>query len=256
MDLGGLIAEEIPDHADTPALDWCRAVVSSQPSLDGGGIGDRLHQVCLAAVVGLDMSGAVVALWSTGDTEVVAAASDTIHQGVFELEHTLGEGPSRDAFRSARPVLVDDLSAPRDASWVAYAAAAREHGICSVFAFPLHLGAARFGVLTMFCDRTQSLGTTRTVRCLALAELTTEMLLDSSATSSDGRLDPDLEDALDFRNEIYQAQGMAMVTLRTDLATALARMRAHAFRTERTLLEVSMDILSGRLTLTDERPGR
>jgi hypothetical protein len=166
----------------------------------------------------------------------------------------LGEGPSRDAFDTARPVLVDDLDDPGRATWVAYSRAAVEHGIRSVFAFPLHLGASRFGVLTMFGDAPQRLGHRRTGRCLALAELTTEALLLSADTRTDGRLDPGLESALDFRNEIYQAQGMAMVTLDTDLVTALARMRAHAYQTERTLLDVSLDILAGRLTLTDERP--
>jgi hypothetical protein len=236
------------------AREWCRGLVAAQPTSDGGRIADRLHQVCLAAGAGLGMSGAVVILRSGEDTDTVAAASDPASAGAAELEHTLGEGPSRDAFTRGRPVLVDDLGEPGRFTWVAFGHAAVEHGIGSVFAFPLHMGAARFGVLTMFGLGPQHLDRTRTSRCLALAQLTTEALLRSSDTSAHGRLDPDLESALDFRNEIYQAQGMAMVTLGTDLATALARMRAHAYQSRRTLLEVSLDILAGRLTLTDERP--
>ncbi len=121
-----------------------------------------------------------------------------------------------------------------------------------MFAFPLHLGGARFGVLTMYGDSPQPLDRLRTARCLALSDLATEALLAGSGARTDGRLDPDLESALDFRSEIYQAQGMVMVTLGTDLPDALARMRAHAFHTERTLLEVSVDILEGRLVLPDE----
>ena len=94
----------------------------------------------------------------------------------------------------------------------------------------------------------------RTARCLALSDLATEALLVGSDARTDGRLDPDLESALDFRSEIYQAQGMVMVALGTDLSDALARMRAHAFQTERTLLEVSVEILEGRLVLPDEEP--
>jgi hypothetical protein len=208
--------------------------------------------VCLAAVAGLGMSGAVVTLRSTSGSEAVAAASDAASTAVAELELTLGEGPSRDAFSRGRPVLVGDLDDPRQASWVGYTSAALGQGICSVFAFPLHHGAARFGVLTMFGDAPQHLERVRTARFLALTELATEMLMESSGTRTDGRLDPDLESVLDFRSEIYQAQGMAMVTLGTDLPDALARMRAHAFHTERTLLEVSVDILARRLTLTEE----
>lgn len=199
------------------------------------------------------MSGAAVILRSGDDSETLAASLNETSAAAAELEHTLGEGPSRDAFAGARPVLVDDLGDPVSAPWVAYAAAVGQHEIRSVYAFPLHVGAARFGTLTMYGDAPQRLDRTRTARCLAMAELATESLLDSANAGHNGHLNPHLESALAFRNEIYQAQGMAMVTLRTDLATALARMRAHAYQTDRSLLEVSLEIIAGRLTLTDER---
>jgi GAF domain-containing protein len=201
------------------------------------------------------MSGAVVTLRSTSGSEAIAAASGSASRAVAELELTLGEGPSRDAFNQGRPVLVDDLNGASRAAWVGYTSAAIERGIHSVFAFPLHLGAARFGVLTLIAGSPQHLGATRTARCLGLTELTTQMLLASSDAQTDGRLDPDLENALDFRSEIYQAQGMVMVTLGTDLADALARMRAQAFHTEQTLFEVAVEILAGRLALIDETAG-
>ena len=200
------------------------------------------------------MSGAAVLLRSGDDSDTLAASSNESSGAAAELEHTLGEGPSRDAFAAARPVLVDDLRDPGGAPWVAYSAAVAQHDVRSVFAFPLHVGAARFGTLTMYGAAPQRLDRPRTARCLAMAELTTESLLTSAECGSDGQLDPRLQSALAFRNEIFQAQGMAMVTLRTDLATALARMRAHAYRTEASLLEVSLEILAGRLTLTDEGP--
>lgn len=253
-DLGCLIAEEDMDFPQTSVLEWVRALVAAQPTPDGGAIGARLRQVCQAAVAALGMSGAVVTLRST-ETEAVAASSDAASTAVAELELTLGEGPSRDAFSRGRPVLVGDLNDPGQFAWVGYPCAALERKISSVFAFPLHQGAARFGVLTMFCGSPQRLERVRSARCLALAELATEMLLDSSDGRNAGGLDPDLESILEFRSEIYQAQGMAMVALGTDLPDALARLRAHAFHTERTLLEVSVDILSGRLTLTDDGAG-
>jgi len=105
----------------------------------------------------------------------------------------------------------------------------------------------------MYGDTPQRLDRARTARCLAMAELATESLLGGADADSDGHLDPRVQSALTFRSEIYQAQGMVMVTLKTDLATALARMRAHAYQSELSLLEVSLEILAGRLTLTDER---
>lgn len=244
----------ITDQDETLAHQWCAQLVESQPARDDHRHADRLHQVCLAIEAGLGMSGAAVVLRSGDDSDTLAASSNRASAAAAELELTLGEGPSRDAFVSARPVLVDDLGDPGTAPWVAYAAAVARHGVRSVFAFPLHVGAARFGTLTMYGDAPQRLDRTRTARCLAMAELATESLLDGAHARTNGHLDPGLESALTFRNEIYQAQGMAMVTLRTDLATALARMRAHAYQTDRTLLEVSLEILAGRLTLTDGPP--
>lgn len=199
------------------------------------------------------MSGAAVLLRAGDDSETLAASSNEASGAAAELEYTLGEGPSRDAFDGARPVLVDDLGDPGNAPWVAYAAAVAQLDVRSVYAFPLHQGAARFGTLTMYGDAPQRLDRTRTSRCLAMAELATESLLNGADPDSTGHLNPRLESALAFRNEIYQAQGMAMVTLRTDLPTALAQMRANAFQTDRSLLEVSREIIAGRLTLTDER---
>jgi len=231
--------------------------VSAQPSIDGGGIGSALHQVCLAASTGDGMSGAVVTLKSTNGSEALAAASDPASRAVAELEFSLGEGPTRDSYADGRPVLIADLADSRHAAWVGYAAAALASGVGSVFAFPLHLGAARFGVLTVFGGSPQRLDRLRTAQCLALTEVATEMLLLSADSGTDGALNPDLASILDFRSEIYQAQGMVMAGLRTDLPEALARMRAHAFLAERTLLDVSVDILGGGLlTLTEERPRR
>jgi AmiR/NasT family two-component response regulator len=75
------------------------------------------------------------------------------------------------------------------------------------------------------------------------------MLLDSSTTSCDGEIDPDLKSALGFRSEIYQAQGMTMVALGIPLPEALAVMRAHAFAAGRMLIDVSTDVVEGRLDL-------
>ena len=236
--------------------EWARALVAAQPSVDGGAIGDRLHQVCLACVVGLGMSGAVVSLRSASGSEAVAASSDAASTAAAELELTLGEGPSRDAFHGGRPVLVADVSDASDQPWVGYTSAAYEMGIHSVFAFPLHLGATKFGVLTMFLNSPQRLDRLRTARCLAVAEVAIELLLRCAETGAvDGRLDPDLETALDFRSEIYQAQGLVMTALGIDLPDALARMRAYSFATDRTLHDVSLDIVAGVLTLTEKEIG-
>ena len=59
------------------------------------------------------------------------------------------------------------------------------------------------------------------------------------------------DDAID-RSELHQAQGMVMVQLGTDLATAMVRLRAHAYGGERRLGDVARDIVARRLRLDQD----
>lgn len=238
---------------DHDVREWALSLVALQPSLDGRGIADQLQRLCRASVAGLHMTGAAVTVRSADGSEAVAAASDGRSRGLAEVELGVGEGPARDAFDLGRPVLVPELGGSRDDAWHGYSPAAHAAGIGAVFAFPLQVGLSRFGVLTMFCDAPRRLDQREVFRGLVMSEVATEMLLDSSAASVDGEIDPNLKSALGFRGEIYQAQGMVMVSLGVALPEALARMRAHSYAAERDLIDVSVDILEGRLALTDDR---
>jgi hypothetical protein len=224
-----------------------------QPPAEARGIADLLHRLVCAASTALDLDGAVVTLKSVDDSEAIAAASDPASRAHAELEFSVGEGPAHDAFAQGRPVLVPDLCGTQGATWPGYATAAHAAGIGAVFAFPLQVGDSRFGVLSMFADVPRVLDEGERSQCLALSELATEVLLDSSASTSDGEIDPDLKSALGFRSEIYQAQGMVMVTLGLGLPESLAVMRAHAFANGRKLIDVSIDIVEGRLDLDEDR---
>ncbi len=50
---------------------------------------------------------------------------------------------------------------------------------------------------------------------------------------------------------VYQAQGMVLHQLSVSLEDALARLRAHAFASDRTLIEVSRDVVARRLDLSE-----
>lgn len=230
---------------------WALSAIAAQPSLDGGGIASQLHRVCGAAVVGLEMTGAVVSMRSPQGPEAIVAHSGIRIREVAELEFGLGEGPSRDSWNTGRPQFVPDLTLARS-TWVAFAEAAIEAGIRAAYALPLQVGAARFGALTMYSAAVRQLEQEERGKALVLADLATEMLLDSSAKSPKGAIDPNLESALDLRSEIYQAQGMLMVSLRVGLPEALARMRAHAFASGRNLVDVAGDIIEGRLDFADD----
>ncbi|GAA2121431.1 GAF and ANTAR domain-containing protein [Nocardioides bigeumensis] len=231
--------------------DWAAELVEAQPSRDGHGVADRLHRVCNAGIEGLALDGAAVTLRAGAMSEAVAASSGDTARSLAQLEFDLGEGPARECWDRRRPVLVPDLTRPTDGLWPAFAPAALACGTHAAFGLPLQVGAARFGALTLYSAAPRHLQPDERARALVLAEIATEMLLDSATASADGEMDPNLKRVLDVRGEIYQAQGMVMVSLGVGLPEALARMRAYAFVEGRELLDVSLDIIDGRLHLED-----
>jgi AmiR/NasT family two-component response regulator len=73
------------------------------------------------------------------------------------------------------------------------------------------------------------------------------MLLDGQEQALPGRADAGLDEALDDRFELHQAQGMVMVQLGISLGDALTRIRAHAFANNHSLGNVAADVVSRRI---------
>lgn len=212
----------------------------------GVDVGSGLARICSAVTDELGLLGAVVTVWTAAEAQAVAGASDTASRGLDEIQFEVGEGPGLDAFTAGRPVLIPELASALR-RWPGYVPEALRAGIGAVFAFPLQLGAARFGVLTLYADRSRSLSFEETSQGLAFAELSTELLLKGSEAGPSGTPGASLHEALHLRYEIYQAQGLVKVQLGISLVEALSRMRAHAFVTEQDLNALAIGILDGTI---------
>lgn len=228
---------------------------------DGDSDASALARVCSVAVDELRMSGAVVSLMTpatTGQDQsgTIAASSSDVARSVEEIEFSVGEGPGTEAFLTSRPVLTPDLEQAL-ARWPGYVPAALETGVRATFAFPLLVGAARFGVLHLHCPEVRALSTDDTATSLLLTALATELVLDVYSPTNGHPVRPDvpLLDPDDHRDEVYQAQGMVTVQLAISLEAALARMRAHAFASDQKLAQVAADILAGRTRLQADPEG-
>ena len=207
-----------------------------------------LARICSLAAKELGLSGVALTVMTEAGAQAVVADSEPRSRTLEQLTFTLGEGPALDAFTYGRPVLVPDVEVAFR-RWPGWASAALELGAGATFSFPVQLGAVRFGVLTAHSTEPRELDGKEVRRCLLLAEIATDQLLASSTSGGAHTPDPDLQQALHLRSEIYQAQGMVMVALDVSLAEALTRMRAHAFATGRDLAEVALGIIGGSLTL-------
>jgi len=237
-----------------------RALVAAEPpsqDVDTLGTVGWLDRLCRAAVRALSATGAGVSVMTADGVRGVAAASDPACAALEEIQFTLGEGPSVEAFSLRRPVLEPDLDAASTGRWPGYRVAAQQAGVRAAFAFPLQVGAARLGVLGLHRRSTGALSPGAVMQGLTFAEIVVDTLLDGQehalAGTAPTRLDRTLDRALDSQFTVYQAQGAAMIDLGVSLADAMARLQAHAYANDRTLQDVARDVLAGRLRLEPDR---
>jgi hypothetical protein len=232
------------------------AALIAQRSADpdaGDGVAGFLQRLCAAAVPALGASGAGLSVMAEDGIRGMTAASDPAAERIEELQFVLGEGPCIEAFIARRPVLVPDLTDGAASRWPVYTPAAYDGGVRAVFAFPLQVGAGRLGVLDVFRARTGPLSADQLGQALTFAEVAVRTLLDGQAHAGPGAADG-LDEAMDSRAELFQAQGMLTVHLGVSLAEAFARMRAHAFAENRPLADVARDIVARRLRLDRDHP--
>jgi hypothetical protein len=232
-------------------------LVAAEPTVPGDphGTAGALRRLCRTAVRTLPAYGAGLSLMSDAGVRGVAAASDAASERIDELQFALGEGPCMDAFTSRRPVLEPDLGAGGALRWPIYAPAVGAEGVRAAFAFPLQVGAARLGVLDLYREQPGTLGGQELAEALTFADVATTMLLDGQEKAPPGAAAAGLDEALEYRFELYQAQGMVMVQMGVSLIEALVTLRAYAFARDRDLADVARDVVTRGLRLDEDRDG-
>lgn len=205
--------------------------------------------VCEACVEVLAADAATLALRASARAQELLGASDDWAAELAELQYTVGEGPGVEAYTDGGPVLVPDLGADQ-ARWPGFADAALAAGIGSVFAFPLQVGAIRMGTLELFGRRPGGLPQAAVADAVLLADFATAALIHGAAEAERAGLDYVPRPVTSFQ-DVNVATGMLAAQLRIGLDDAFARLRAHAFGTDRPLLHVASDVLEQRVSLDE-----
>lgn len=204
-----------------------------------------LDWLCHTCARELGMSGAAVALIASTHDPGNIAASDERVALVVELQFTSGEGPTIDAHRDRRPVFEPELGSTT--RWPSFASQAVAAGVGAVFALPMQIGAANFGVLTLYRDRPGPLADDLLSDALTLADVASEIVLRLQAQVPPGTLHGVIELLATERTVVYQATGMIVVQLEVSIETAMARLRAKAYAAGRPVHEVATDVVARRL---------
>lgn len=222
-----------------------------------GGVGTELStkRLCEGCADVMGMSGAGIMLMSAGVPRGSVCTSNEVSALIGELQYTLGEGPSVDAYVQGWPVLEPDLADPSNDRWLGFSAPAVEAGVRAIFGFPLHVGSVRLGALDIYRARPGRLSDDQHADALVIADVAARALLVMQAQAPPGALAVELEAGGDFRYVVHQASGMVSVQLDVGVGEALVALRAHAFSSNRPLVDIAGDVLSRRLRFGEDNGG-
>jgi hypothetical protein len=208
-------------------------------------------QLCAACLNVLPVDGVGLSLMGGNHVggRALLGASDAIGARLEDLQFNLGEGPCASAFSDGQPVLVPDIyAADAQARWPMFTLEAQTTPVRAVYAFPLQLGAISLGA--MDCYRTQAGTLAEVTEAVIVAETVTLALLQAQArdTERGGDGESQLADlVVGHHAQVHQATGMVSAQLEVSLEEAFVRLRAYAFRHDRSLDEVGADVVARKL---------
>lgn len=207
------------------------------------------RSLCSTAVDVLEVPGAALMLVDEAGTVHPVGVHGEVMEAVEDLQRVHGEGPCLDAHNLGAPVGEPDLARPSTPRWIGFTPLAVEAGAKAMFGFPLRIGSQCIGALNLCAERPGALTATQHRDALVLADVAITTLLATWADSTPGAVPWDLVDDDAGQLVVHQASGMVAVQVGTDVADALARLRAHAFLTGRRLSAVAQDVVARRVRL-------
>lgn len=207
------------------------------------------ERICLVAREHLGGQSASLALVIDHAYSPIAD-TDALGTILDEEQFALGDGPTFAAQNSPAPIILDDVHAQRAAArWPIFAKLALKHHVHGVFAFPLRIGDAYLGVLTVYRVRAGEPTAMEYTDGLILSSLATAELVRLQAgaglDSGTGVFEPGLYD----QSALQIAAGMVAESLNISIVAALVRIRARAFADEQAVNRIAQQIVARTLVL-------
>lgn len=205
------------------------------------------HRICLVANELLGAKSVSLSL-VVGHSYSPIAATDSLGTLLDDEQFALGNGPTFDAQGMAAPVILADTHAHRAvARWPVFTKLAEKHGVLGAFAFPLRVGYAYLGVLTVYRDHVGEPSAEQFADGLILASLATAELVREEAgiASQPGSIEPRFNN----QSPLQIAAGMVAESLNIPIVAALARIRAQAFADDQPVSQTARLIVARQLVL-------
>lgn len=204
--------------------------------------------VCRTAAVAIGVDGAGLTLLTSEHRGPVCAHGAFAALGE-DLQLSLGEGPSVDAFEAGELIEVTDLASHDDGRWPLFSAEMADAGGGSLASFPLRIGGARFGALTLYRSAYGELSSDQVADSYVIAQLAAHLIVAKQARIGGDQVISDIESGFARMEPIHQATGMIMAQLSVGAEEALARLRGAAYAAQRSARDMAMDVVAGKVVL-------
>ena len=219
----------------------------------------RVETICRHTVEAAAVDGGGVSLVTPGGHRGTVCATDDRAAQIEEWQFTFGEGPCVDASNWGSPVLVADLTDPREGvapRWPAFLQHAHEVGVRATFAFPLRIGAISLGVMDLYRLQPGPLEGEQLTSSLLGADAAALALLDLDLAGHEPSDDPtaldDGDSRASYRLVVHAAAGMMTVQLGVSIEHALLHLRAAAYAQGRSINDVAADVVNRRVRYSPE----
>ncbi len=205
------------------------------------------RSLCSASADVVHVSGAGVVLILRGRALGTVCASDPVTEAVEDVQFTLGEGPSVDAFHSGAPVLAPDIAEPGVMRWPGFREGALAAGVRAVFGFPIFVGTVCIGALNLYNDHSGALTDDQFADAEVVAHVAGRAVMGWQSVAGPGSLAWQLEHVDAHRAVVHQAAGMASIQSAVSVDDALILLRAYAFAEDRPISSVAAEVVAGSL---------
>lgn len=179
------------------------------------------------------------------DVETICA-SDVAAAALEEIQLDSGVGPCWIARSSRAPVLLHDLHEAAAMDWPMLRAVAANHGVRSLYAFPMTVGAVEVGVVDLYADDLGALKQRDVALASAMADAAAIRIFERVLAGDDASVGS----GGSSRRVVHQATGMVCAQLRVNPDDALVVIRAHAFASGQSVIQIAELIVSREIDFT------
>jgi putative methionine-R-sulfoxide reductase with GAF domain len=189
----------------------------------------RIAEIAIEALPSAQMAG--ISMLDEAGKVTTGIFTDRAAPEIDSAQYATGRGPCLEAWRSRKPVRIDDMAEAADGVYAEFAAAALAHSVQSTLSLPLAVGDVGVGALNMYAHVAQGFSVEDEAMGADIATAAAVVMVNASAYWVTYELGVNLETALRSRAEIEQAKGMLMAQSPTlDADGAFEHLRAASQR--------------------------